>query len=156
MDGPAIGWSGHPHLRGWITHRAPHEATWRADVLDPRPIAEGIALLDGVVLASRREVLRAVPFDAKTFDGFHLYDLDWSYRVGRAGFRLGVTGKLLLVHASRGNYGSQWERHAKRFCAKHAVGGMPPAPSSFFGATFESAGQVREFFGVLRQLWERS
>ena len=26
MDGPAVGWSGHPHLRGWITHHSPTDA----------------------------------------------------------------------------------------------------------------------------------
>src|SRR6185312_3594469 len=48
VDGPAIGWSGHPHLRGWITHRAPDSASWQVDVLDPRPVAGDIVLLDGV------------------------------------------------------------------------------------------------------------
>jgi tetratricopeptide (TPR) repeat protein len=152
MDGPAVGWSGHPHLRGWITHRAPGEAAWRVDVLDPRPVAGGLAILDGVLLAARREVLTAVPFDARTFDGFHLYDLDWSFRVRQAGLRLGVAGDLLLVHASRGHYGVAWQRYASRFCARHGVGQRPAAASSFFGATLDGADQVRAFFGVLSRL----
>jgi len=152
MDGPAIGWSGHPHLRGWITHRPPGEAGWQVDVLSPRPHADGLALLDGVVMAARRDVLRTVPFDAATFDGFHLYDLDWTYRVSRAGFRLGVAGELLVVHASRGRYGAQWQGHAERFCAKHAAGRAAAAPSSFFGATLDTAAEVRAFFATLREL----
>ncbi len=119
MDGPAMGWSGHPHLRGWITHRAPDDRDWQVDVLDPRPVAGDIALLDGVLLAGRREAFRAVSFDAVTFDGFHLADLDWSYRAAQAGFTLGVAGDLLLVHASRGNYDATWQRYADRFCRKH-------------------------------------
>jgi tetratricopeptide (TPR) repeat protein len=152
MQGPAIGWSGHPHLRGWITHRTPGDSTWRVDVLDPRPVADGIAILDGVLLACRRKVLIAVPFDAVNFDGFHLYDLDWSYRVSRAGFRIAVTGELLLVHASRGRYGPAWQHHAERFCAKHDIGRAEPAPSSFFGATLDNPEQVRAFFAMLAQM----
>jgi hypothetical protein len=151
-DGPAIGWSGHPHLRGWITHCDTGDAAWRVDVLNPRPIAEGVMMLDGVLLAARREVLVTVPFDADTFDGFHLYDLDWSYRAVRAGFRLGTAGDLLLVHASRGNYGAAWQRYAARFCAKHAIGHKNPAPSMFYGATLDTANQARAFFAQLAAL----
>jgi Tfp pilus assembly protein PilF len=152
MDGPAVGWSGHPHLRGWITHHAPDDATWRVDVLDPRPVAGNIIVLDGVLIAARREVLTAVPFDAETFDGFHLYDIDWSYRAARAGFRLGVAGDLLLVHASRGQYGAAWQHYADRFSAKHVAVGTPPAPSSFFGATLDSPDDVRAFYALLAQV----
>jgi GT2 family glycosyltransferase len=152
MDGPAVGWSGHPHLRGWITHHAPADATWSVDVLDPREVGGEIVILDGVLLAARREVFTAVPFDAETFDGFHLYDIDWSYRASRAGFRLGVAGELLVVHASRGAYDAAWQRYADRFCSKHNAGRTPPEPSSFFGASLESADQVRTFYALLAAL----
>jgi len=62
LDGPAVGWSGHPNLRGWIVHRDGDETGWRLDVLDHRPFADGVEILDGVVMAARRDVLRAVPF----------------------------------------------------------------------------------------------
>jgi tetratricopeptide (TPR) repeat protein len=152
LDGPAIGWSGHPHLRGWITHRVAGDPRWQVDVLDPRPIADGVVALDGVLIATRRDVVRAVPFDAVTFDRFHLYDLDWSYRAARAGFRLGVAGDLLVVHESRGRYGDEWEEQARRFCAKHDVGHAAARMSSFFGTTLDSALHVRAFFSVLRAL----
>src|SRR4029078_13283635 len=139
MAGPAVGWAGHPNLRGWITHRDMTNASWRVDLLDPRGTASDIVVLDGVLIAARREVLRAVPFDAATFDGFHLYDLDWSYRASKAGFRIGVAGDLLVVHQSRGTYGAAWERYARRFCAKHGVGHERARMSSFFGATLDSA-----------------
>ena len=155
MHGPAIGWSGHPHLRGWIVHRVAGEAGYRVDVLHPAPSAGNIVVLDGVLIAARRSVLAAVPFDAATFDGFHLYDLDWSLRASQAGYRLGVAGELLLVHASRGAYDARWQRYAERFCAKHRTGGTPPAESSFFGATLESPDQVRRFFAMLASLGRR-
>jgi tetratricopeptide (TPR) repeat protein len=152
MDGPAVGWSGHPHLRGWITHHAPADATWSVDLLDPRGSADDIAVLDGVLLAARRDVFAAVPFDAMTFDGFHLYDVDWSYRASRAGFRLAVAGDLLVVHASRGAYDATWQRYADRFCAKHDAGATPPATSTFFGTALDSAEQVRAFYAFLLSL----
>ena len=152
MDGPAVGWSGHPHLRGWITHHAPDDATWSVDVLDPREVGSEIVILDGVLLAGRREVFTAVPFDAETFDGFHLYDIDWSYRASRAGFRLGVAGELLVVHASRGAYDAAWQRYADRFCSKHNTGGAARRPSSFFGASLDNADQVRTFYALLTAL----
>jgi GT2 family glycosyltransferase len=151
-DGPAIGWSGHPHLRGWITHRAPDSDNWQVDVLDPRPVAADIVLLDGVLLAGKREAFQAVPFDDVNFDGFHLADLDWSYRAAHSGAKLGVAGDLLLVHASRGNYDATWQRYADRFCRKHGAGRSPPAPSSFFGASLDNPEQVRAFFGYLAEL----
>lgn len=152
MEGPAIGWSGHPHLRGWITHHRHGDVGWQADVLDPRPVAGDIVLLDGVLLAGKREAFQALSFDAANFDGFHLADVDWSYRAAQAGFKLGVAGDLLLVHASRGNYDATWQHYADRFCRKHSTGRSPPRPSSFFGATLDDAQQVRSFFALLESL----
>ena len=152
MRGPAVGWSGHPHLRGWIAHRASDSDELHADVLDPRPLASDVVVLDGVLIAARRRTLVDVPFDAATFDGFHLYDLDWSYRAAQAGKRLAAAGELLVVHASRGAYDDVWERYADRFCVKHRIYRTPPAPSSFFGAGFADAEQVRAFFALLGEL----
>jgi GT2 family glycosyltransferase len=150
--GPAVGWSGHPHLRGWITHHSPGDAQWQVDLLDYRAVAGGIAVLDGVFLAARREVLRAVPFDAVAFDGFHVGDIDWSLRASRAGFLVAVAADLGLVHASRGNYDAIWQRYADRFGVKHSLGDAPPAPSFFFGAKLDGPGEVRAFFDLLRGL----
>jgi GT2 family glycosyltransferase len=150
--GPTVGWSGHPHLRGWITHHSPNDAQWQVDLLEHRAVAGDITALDGVFLAARREVFDAVPFDAALFDGFHLADIDWSLRAARAGFRLGVAADLNLVHASRGNYDATWQRYADRFCAKHSLGTTPPAPSHFFGARLDGPDQVRTFFDMLLSL----
>ncbi len=93
-----------------------------------------------------------MPFDAETFDGFHLYDIDWSYRASRAGFRLGVAGELLVVHASRGAYDAAWQGYADRFRSKHNAGRRPPEPSSFFAASPDSGDQVRTFYALLAAL----
>lgn len=121
-------------------------------MLHPEPVSHHIAALDGVLIAARRQALAAIPLDAQTFDGFHLYDLDWSYRAARQGLQLGVVGNLLLVHASRGQYGDAWSRYAERFSAKHRMAPGAPRPSSFFGATFASAKEVRSFFSMLEAI----
>ena len=150
MTGPAWGWSGHPNLRGWITHNAPGAGEWFVDIVAPRCVADDIVVLDGVFLAAKRPVFGAVQFDAETFDGFHLYDIDWSYRAAMAGFRVAVAGDLLLVHESRGSFDPDWQRYAERFCAKHAVGEKPGAPHrQVFEAALDNADQVRNFFDRL-------
>jgi protein O-GlcNAc transferase len=150
MSGPAWGWSGHPNLRGWITHHALGAREWFVDIVDSRSVADDIVVLDGVFLAARRSVFDALRFDAEAFDGFHLYDIDWSYRAAMAGFRVAVAGDLLLVHESRGSFDPEWQRYAERFCNKHAVGEKPGAPyRQVFEAALDNADQVRDFFGRL-------
>src|SRR5262245_66079790 len=83
-------------------------------------VVPGIQALDGVFLAMRRDVPRAVAFDAETFDGFHLYDLDFSFRAHRAGYKLGVAPELTLIHASTGHFNRTWQVYGQRFPAKHA------------------------------------
>ncbi len=41
-------------------------------------------------------------FDAQTFDGFHGYDLDFSYRVSAAGLACGICLDLTVFHESNG------------------------------------------------------
>ncbi|MDX2217836.1 MAG: glycosyltransferase [Burkholderiales bacterium] len=125
--------AGWPHLHGQILHRPPDApgqgqgwvyycAGLQASVMT------GITALDGVFLACRREVWDAVQFDADIFDGFHLYDIDFSHRAARAGFRLAVPTDLLLVHDSTGRYDAIWQRYNERFLKKFPdQRGTPPA-----------------------------
>ena len=153
MSGPAWLWSRRPHLRGWITHRAPEDREWAACIVDPRPVAGEIVVLDGVFVAARRAVFDEVQFDDETFDGFHLYDVDWSYRAAEAGFRLGVAGDLGIVHASRGRFAKDWAEHAARFCVKHSLESLPPPPPpQLLEARFGTLDEVRAFFDRLTDM----
>jgi Flp pilus assembly protein TadD len=150
LSGPTWRWSGHPYLRGWITHRAPREDNWYAAVVDPNPVSGEVVVLDGVFFAARRAVCEAIPFDEQTFDGFHLYDVDWSYRAAQAGYRLAAAGDLLVVHASRGRFDGVWTSYADKFCAKHSLNNvLPPSPSDWAEAVFRTRAEVRAFFGLL-------
>ncbi|HXC41202.1 MAG TPA: glycosyltransferase [Burkholderiales bacterium] len=85
----------------------------------PGRCSENIQTLDGVFMAARRELVSAVPFDEATFDGWHLYDMDFSWRASRAGRRCATLNTLLIVHQSSGNFGAEYQRYMARFLAKH-------------------------------------
>jgi hypothetical protein len=91
-------------------------------------VMDGMQALDGVFFAARAEVARALRFDAVTFDHFHLYDLDFSFRAYLAGYRLAVCRDLLLVHASNGSFDPRWDMYRLRFEAKFAGRLAAPVP----------------------------
>jgi tetratricopeptide (TPR) repeat protein len=143
VTGPAVFWAGHPWLHGWVTYHAPGDADYEVTAMSlDAPLVTGIAALDGVFVACRRDAAAAVPYDEATFDGFHLYDLDVSYRAHRAGFRLAVACDLGIVHESKGDFGAEWSRYAARFRTKFpelsAVQGSP----HFYAARVPTAADV--------------
>ena len=100
----------------------------------PRPCSrlQAAQALDGVFLAVRREAALGLGFDAATFDGFHFYDLDFSYRAHRAGLRVGIALDLLIWHASKGGYASpQWQTYKDRFLDKFPELGPSPDAAPF-------------------------
>lgn len=77
-----------------------------------------VQALDGVFFATRRKVAEQIGFDAETFDGFHGYDVDFTYRCHQAGLRLGAAKNLMLIHQSGGNFGDTWRQYGRRFVQK--------------------------------------
>ncbi|SRR5216684_3186832 len=112
--------AGKPYLHGRIIHAVNGYAL----LDDFGPPSENVEALDGVFLAARRQVCEAVPFDDKTFDGFHFYDLDFSHRAFLRGFKIG-TCEIELAHHSLGLRDSEWRRYADRFVAKHRTSLRP-------------------------------
>jgi glycosyl transferase family 2 len=100
--------------------------------------ASPMQALDGVFFACRRAVVEKIPFDALTFDDWHLYDLDFTYSAALAGFRVAVANDMLIVHQSAGKFGDTWLDHARRFVAKHRV--ADPETYEFKGIALSSAG----------------
>jgi Glycosyltransferase like family len=120
-------YAGLPHLHGQIIHRPPDEKTLNAQQMGSfyylaaglqKPVMENIQTMDGVFMAAHRRVWESVGFDEATFDGFHLYDIDFSYRAFLAGYRLGIPADLLLVHFSLGRYDTAWHKYNRRFLEK--------------------------------------
>jgi GT2 family glycosyltransferase len=82
-------------------------------------------------LAGKRAVFDKISFDAETFDGFHLYDIDFSHQAYRAGFKVGVVNDINLIHASGGRFDEVWRKYAVRFELKWRAD-LPQAPPPVF------------------------
>jgi len=119
VSGPALLWSGHPHLHGAVTHKAPTDPYFEVALTSLRgPRIAQAQGLDGVFIAVKREWVTRVGFDTERILGFHLYDLDFSYRAYLAGARLTIACDLALIHQSRGNFDSGWKDAQAAFAAK--------------------------------------
>ncbi|KEO75290.1 glycosyltransferase [Anditalea andensis] len=66
-----------------------------------------VACLDGVFLLSKKSILKEIPFDETTFKGFHCYDLDISFAIGRH-YKVAVTYDILIEHFSEGHTDYSW------------------------------------------------
>ena len=106
FEGDDLQWMPEVHLSGTVAH-APHPFGKPAYF---GPVPAACELLDGVLLAARRDVLRAhgVRFDERF--GFHFYDLDFCRSARAAGLRL-TTWPIAITHQSQGNVGGADWRH---------------------------------------------
>ena len=135
--------SGPPHVFGQIVH--PHKPTsgYSLSVFGaPKRRIDGIQALDGVFLCCRRDVAEKIVFDSQTFTGFHVYDVDFSFRAYLAGCRLAVCNDLDLLHESAGAFGNEFVEFDRRFCEKHK-GKLAPLFNRQFQLT-----------GVVTPVWE--
>jgi hypothetical protein len=115
----------------------------------------GAQALDGLFFAARRTVFGRVRFDEATFDGWHFYDLDFTYSAYLTGLRLGIRTDALLWHESVGRFDDRWRHYAARFLRKHAArlahdddeAGSPP---QIIGVTIASED---EWIAVTRHLF---
>jgi GT2 family glycosyltransferase len=116
--------AGDPFVHGMVAY--PAEDAWPADRFDlivwggfERRVVPGIQGLDGFFLAANRRVVEAVRFDERTFDGFHVYDTDFTFAAHLAGFRIAVCKDILIAHRSGGDYETDYPVYGARFMAKH-------------------------------------
>jgi predicted O-linked N-acetylglucosamine transferase (SPINDLY family) len=121
------GHGGLPHNHGQIIHRPPDEAARDKDKMRgyiylaaglQQPVMTNVQALDGVFIATHRHVWAALKFDEETFNGFHLYDIDFTYRAYLAGYTMAIPLDLLLIHFSTGRYDRVWMKHNLKFLAK--------------------------------------
>lgn len=144
LDGPAWFTAGPPHVAGQVMNQMV-----RPRLVDGKPVvapdgvshigevyfllsvygvtarlAKNIQVIDGFWMACNREVLHPslAWFDAKTCDGFHGYDIDFSFGAYLHGVRIGVANDLSLLHASSGGYGDpKWKPSAEKLKAKYGA-----------------------------------
>lgn len=155
VHGPAVNWDGHPHVHGWVAYPGADPTGWDATLYSLESgLLHGMQALDGLLFAVRRETARRIGFDAATFDGFHFYDLDFTYRAWRLGLRLAVSTELVVFHASAGDFGAEWNRYAQRFRAKFPELDSPAGPHHSYGVRLPSRRHVARFYDALRGLAE--
>lgn len=150
VAGPAVLWAGHPHVHGWVSYPR-GEAGYEAAPLSLRAgLLTGMQALDGCFVAMRGEAAARVRFDAATFDGFHFYDLDFTYRAWKDGLRLAVTTDALVLHASEGRFDEAWARYRDRFREKFPQLAAKAGSPHWYGARFASKAELLAFYGRLR------
>jgi len=154
VAGPGVTWAGHPHLHGWIAYpSARHPGRWDTTLFSTESgVLGGMQALDGVFIAARREAALAIGFDADTCDGFHFYDLDFTYRAHRAGLSLAVATDVVAVHASEGKFDESWRASVPRIQAKFPELVAPAGAFHAYGAPLSSKGRVLAFYETLRGL----
>jgi GT2 family glycosyltransferase len=108
--------------------------------------------LDGFFFAARREAALAVGFDDKAFDGFHFYDMDFTYRAHLAGMRLAVTTDVCALHRSLGDFGEDWQRYSRRFAEKFPELSGARGSNHHYAAPLPSRGHAVRFLGEMRAL----
>ena len=119
LAGGAWPFAGHPHLAGQVGVRGGDGGY--AVTLYGVTEAEtgGLQALDGLLLATRRDSALRLAFDAAAFDGWQLYDLDFSLRAAQAGLDCASCNDILVVHDFQAGYDEPWRKYAQRFADKH-------------------------------------
>ena len=80
-------------------------------------ILEPVVNVDGVFIATRREVWKTTRFNEINLRGFHLYDIDFSFHVFRH-WKAAVLFNIDIMHFTQGgNYGDAWVEPTVRWHA---------------------------------------
>ena len=76
---------------------------------------EPVVNIDGVFICIRKEVLETTQFDETLLKGFHLYDIDFSFRV-TSKYKAAVIFSIDIIHLTEGgNYGNEWVEYTLRW-----------------------------------------
>lgn len=148
-------WSsaGLPYERGQVVHALADRPGFTYSVFGLDGVmSDGIQALDGLFLAMRRNFWADNPFD-EGYDGFHLYDVDLSFRCYLAGHRVGVCNDILIEHRSLGRYDESWKYAADRFAARFGgkMENHPAGVSVCSNLRLNDMEQVLQLFRALRR-----
>jgi hypothetical protein len=70
-----------------------------------------VVVLDGVLLVCPKKVWQEIKFDDQLLKGFHLYDIDFSFRVAEK-YKVVVIYTISLIHLTQGgSFGNEWLRY---------------------------------------------
>jgi GT2 family glycosyltransferase len=128
--------SGPTHIFGHVIHVDSNKQQFQIQMFNTIDrVFSGMQAMDGVFLATHRRVVDQIPFDEETFDGFHMYDLDFTFRAYLAGFRLAVCSDISVLHYSRGVFDKAYRQYRDRFNDKHR-GSLAPKIVESYGTVF--------------------
>lgn len=120
LIGPAWAMAGPPYNFGQVAEMNADGDPYRVLIFGTHlPVVPNIQAVDGLFMAFKRNVADRVRFDEEVFNGFHCYDIDFSFSAYKAGFRLGVATDIPVLHASQGKFDGIWGMYAQRLCDKH-------------------------------------
>ncbi|MEA2711404.1 MAG: hypothetical protein QOF78_4005 [Phycisphaerales bacterium] len=132
LAGGLWSYAGPPHIFGQVAHyKPPPLHCFDVDIFAaPARSVDKIQALDGLFFAARRAVVDKIRFDEQTFDGWHGYDVDFTFAAYLAGFRLGVACDIAIAHASIGTLDATWQRYVERLERKYQaqLAGVPRRP----------------------------
>jgi hypothetical protein len=164
LVGPTWFSAGYPHVFGQVLNRIfgttpdgqPGSSLLLSVYSVPSPLVERCQAIDGFWMACSRRVADTVPFDADTCDGFHCYDIDWSFSAYLMGMNVAVATDLSLSHASTGGYGDpKWKPAADKLVEKHREH-LTAGPTRGFQFAAVQGNNVDEMLMVMDGLVARS
>ena len=120
----ASGWStGIPELDCCNIRHQDKEGRVHHIYMNPNnSIFEPVVNVDGVFIAIRREVWRTTRFNETDLQGFHLYDIDFSFHVFQH-WKAAVLFNIDIMHFTQGgNYGDAWVEPTLRWHALFSNG----------------------------------
>jgi GT2 family glycosyltransferase len=119
--------AGMPYVYGQVAAPNPGNGTYQVCIWSAaQRRVDGMHAMDGVFLCARRAVVEALRFDPQSYQDFHLYDIDFTFRAHLAGHRLSTANDLYLVHESLGSATRTWHQDAARFEAQFKATLAPP------------------------------
>lgn len=87
-----------------------------------------VMTLDGVLLFTTKRVWSEIKFDEENFDGFHLYDMDFSFASGLK-YKNYICQTISVIHYSYGSFDKTWFDYCKKFTDKWSAK-LPYYPAS--------------------------
>jgi hypothetical protein len=96
------------HLTNGEIHLLKYPAQWKQSENE-------VIIIDGVFMVARKSIWEKVPFNSALLKGFHLYDIDFSFRVSDVA-KVVVTESIPMIHDTKGgDFGKKWLKEALLF-----------------------------------------
>jgi hypothetical protein len=96
------------HLTNGKIHLLKFPAQWQKSENE-------VLIIDGVFMVARKAIWEQVPFNSALLKGFHLYDIDFSFRVSAIA-KVVVTESIPMIHDTKGgDFGKKWLKEALLF-----------------------------------------